>query len=105
LDVEVYRVEELNRARSFQRHELVGLEVTPRKEKRRIERGTILIRTAQPLGSLAVHLLEPQSADGLATWNFFDDWLTLGSDYPVLRVPSAATIPSARVRPRPEDGK
>jgi dipeptidyl-peptidase 4 len=105
LDVEVYRVDELNRARSFQRHELVGLEVTPRKEKRRIETGTILIRTAQPLGSLAVHLLEPQSADGLATWNFFDEWLAVGSDYPVLRLPSAATIHSARLRPPPEDSR
>jgi hypothetical protein len=39
LDVEVCRVDELNRARSFQQHELIGLEVTPRKEKCRIEAG------------------------------------------------------------------
>ena len=31
-----------------------------------------MVRTAQPLGTLAVYLLEPRSEDGLATWNFFD---------------------------------
>ncbi|HWB20784.1 MAG TPA: hypothetical protein VG711_10815, partial [Phycisphaerales bacterium] len=48
----------------------------------------ILVRTAQPLGTLAVYLLEPQSEDGLATWNFFDDSLTVGSDFPILRIPN-----------------
>lgn len=37
--------------------------------------GTILIRTAQPLASLAAYLLEPQSGDGLLTWNFWDRYL------------------------------
>ena len=31
-----------------------------------------VIRTAQPLGVLAVQLLDPQADDGLVTWNFFD---------------------------------
>ena len=30
---------------------------------------------AQPLGTLAAFLLDPQSEDGLTTWNFFDDGL------------------------------
>ncbi|MHB8095905.1 MAG: hypothetical protein ACYDH0_13315, partial [Candidatus Aminicenantales bacterium] len=30
------------------------------------------VRTAQPLGSLAAYLLEPESDDGLFVWNFFD---------------------------------
>ena len=37
--------------------------------------GTLVVRTAQPLGNLAVYLLEPRSEDGLATWNFFDEGL------------------------------
>ena len=52
----------------------------------RIPSGTILVRTAQPLGSLAAYLLEPQSADGLATWNYFDEELKEGRDFPVCRV-------------------
>lgn len=37
--------------------------------------GTIVVRTAQPLGSLVAYLLEPQSNDGLTYWNFFDKYL------------------------------
>jgi hypothetical protein len=37
--------------------------------------GTIVVRTAQPLGYLAAYLLEPQSNDGLMYWNFFDRYL------------------------------
>jgi hypothetical protein len=37
--------------------------------------GTLVIRTAQPLANLAAYLLEPQSDDGLLTWNFFDRYL------------------------------
>jgi Zinc carboxypeptidase. len=37
--------------------------------------GTIVVRTAQPLGNLAAYLLEPQSNDGLVFWNFFDRYL------------------------------
>jgi hypothetical protein len=48
------------------------------------------------LGTLAVILLEPQCEDGLTTWNFFDAGLMEGGDFPVLRLPSAASLP---VRP------
>jgi hypothetical protein len=88
VDVEVYRVDKINRAAAFQRHPIVTLEVTPRKETRTIDAGTLRIRTAQPLGNLLIYLLEPQSADGLATWNFLDDVLEEGKDYPILRVPA-----------------
>jgi murein tripeptide amidase MpaA len=37
--------------------------------------GTLVVRTAQPLGNLAAYLLEPQSDDGLVLWNFFDRYL------------------------------
>jgi Tol biopolymer transport system component len=103
LDLEVYKVDRIDRGRAFQRHELVELETTVRNESRRIAAGTVLVRTAQPLGALAVHLLEPQSADGLATWNFLDDSLSAGGDFPVLRLPGAAPIHTGRVRPLAEE--
>jgi murein tripeptide amidase MpaA len=37
--------------------------------------GTIVVRTAQKLADVAAYLLEPQSNDGLLTWNFFDRYL------------------------------
>jgi len=53
--------------------------------------GTIVVRTAQPLANLAAYLLEPQSNDGLAVWNFFDRYLLpqwgIGyNPYPVYKV-------------------
>ena len=53
--------------------------------------GTILVRTAQPLGWLVASLLEPQAGDGLLKWNFFDKYLSpqWGNGfypYPVYRV-------------------
>jgi hypothetical protein len=48
--------------------------------------GTYIVREAQPLGVLGMYLLEPESDDGLATWNFLDAWLTPGDNFPVIRV-------------------
>jgi hypothetical protein len=39
----------------------------------------------QPRGVLAQYLLEPESDDGLVTWNFFDSRLRPGGEYPVRR--------------------
>jgi hypothetical protein len=44
--------------------------------------GTVLVSTAQPLGRLAVLLLEPASDDGLAAWGFFEG----ANAIPVLRL-------------------
>ncbi|HEX2974664.1 MAG TPA: M14 family metallopeptidase [Bacteroidales bacterium] len=45
--------------------------------------GTIIVKTSQPLARLAAYLLEPQSNDGFAVWNFFDRYLVpqWGSGY------------------------
>ena len=37
--------------------------------------GTIVVRTSQPLANVAAYLLEPQSNDGMLTWNLFDKYL------------------------------
>ena len=36
------------------------------------EQGDYIVRGAQPLGVLAVILLEPLCDDGLTAWNYFD---------------------------------
>ncbi len=84
---EVYRVESATSAsRAFQGHTLAKIEATARAEERTIPKGWALVRTSQPLGNLVVYLLEPQSEDGLGTWNFFDAGLKAGEDFPVVRV-------------------
>lgn len=43
--------------------------------EKEFQKGTILIKTAQPLGWLIAYLLEPQTTDGLLYWNYFDKYL------------------------------
>jgi cyclophilin family peptidyl-prolyl cis-trans isomerase len=98
LDVEAYKVDGITPAGSvFQKHTLVSLKVTSRKEKRKIEAGTIVVRTAQALGNVAAFLLEPESADGLTTWNFFDKSIEEGKDFPVLRLPAKTALKTGSV--------
>jgi hypothetical protein len=87
--VETYVVKRVERTKQpFEGHHLVRLDVEARIEKRRFPAGSFTVRTGQWLGTLAVYLLEPESEDGLAAWNFFDDHLAEGTVYPVHRVTS-----------------
>ncbi len=100
-DAEAYHVDKVVRAAvPFQRHRLVTADATLRAARRQVPAGTVVVRTAQPLGTLAVLLLEPQCADGLTTWNFFDAGLAEGGEFPVLRL-SAAAAAAGRLRTRP----
>jgi dipeptidyl-peptidase 4 len=104
LDVQIYRVEKTTTAeRVFQKHNLRTVDVARRDESRRYPVGTVLVRTEQKLGMLAAYLLEPQAEDGLATWNFFDDGLADGKDFPVVRVAKSVPITRGPVRPLAED--
>ncbi len=100
LDVEVYKMDRLTRALvPFQKHNLLSIDATVRKETRLLNAGTVIVRTAQPLGTLAGYLLEPQAEDGLAAWNVFDRGLAEGKDFPVLRLTAPAFLTTGRVRP------
>ena len=48
------------------------------------------MRTDQPFRTLASHLLEPASEDGVVAWNFVDRLLTLRAPYPIARARTAA---------------
>ena len=91
--VEVYTIEKINRReRAFQGHKNVLLDTHSDLLRQQFMEGSWIVRTAQPLGTLAVYLLEPESEDGLAAWNFFDEHLSPGSVFPVLRVRSARDL-------------
>lgn len=62
-----------------------------------------MVRTNQPLGTLAVYLLEPRSEDGLAAWNCFDADLKVGSDFPVLRLLQTVPITITAAEPLAEN--
>jgi hypothetical protein len=95
--VEVYRLTEVERSEAeFQGHHLLLIEADAAIERRTFD-DAVLVPTAQPLGTLAVYLLEPESEDGLAAWGLFDERLDVGVEYPVYRVRSAvssSTTPS-----------
>jgi hypothetical protein len=50
-----------------------------------VQPGWFVVRTEQPLGLLAAYLLEPDSEDGLATWNLLDRELQPHQSYPIVR--------------------
>jgi hypothetical protein len=65
--------------------------------------GTIVVRTAQPLGNLAAYLFEPQSNDGLVFWNYFDryivpQWGPGYNPYPVYKVLNRIDLKTVEVR-------
>ena len=105
LDVEAYRVDEVGKPASsgWDRQDLVELRVSLRRETRRVPAGTLIIRTAQPLGNLALYLLEPRSEDGLAAWKFFDGTVKAGADYPVLRLQDPVPMTMTAAEPLAED--
>jgi dipeptidyl-peptidase 4 len=103
LDAEAYTITSVDRSpQAFQKHFTMSVEATASPAPRLWKAGTMLVRTGQKLGSLACLLLEPQSEDGLVTWNFFDG-LTAGQAFPVLRLPKPAAILSTQTRPLKDD--
>ncbi len=86
-EVENFTIGKVNKAaRSFQHHSEVKLTGEWHKETVTFPVGTYLVRAAQPLGTLAAYLLEPETDDGLATWNFLDSYLDAGKVFPVCKV-------------------
>ena len=74
--------------REFQGHRertLFGRYETAEEE---LPAGSVVVRTDQPLGRLVFALLEPQSDDGLATWNFLDAQVNDAREYPIRRIPA-----------------
>ncbi len=73
---EVFMIEELKNAkRKFEGHHMATLKGKYISAKKTFKKGDYWIDMAQPLTNLAFYMLEPQSDDGLVTWNFFDAYL------------------------------
>lgn len=87
LTVERFVIDSYTRAeRPFQnRHEA---RLTGRHELAKLsaQEGAVYVPANQPLVRLAFYLLEPESDDGLVTWNLIEAGLSPGATYPVYRV-------------------
>jgi hypothetical protein len=72
--------------RPFQGHHEVRVKGHWQRGLQGLPGRSFLVSTAQPRGPLIVYLLEPESEDGLTTWNFFDADLKKGGKFPVTRI-------------------
>ena len=87
MQVERFIVDSVIRAtRPFQRHHEVSVAGRWTRGTRTLPVGTIVVRTGQPLSVLAAYLLEPESDDGLTTWNVLDGAVRVGEAHPVMRI-------------------
>lgn len=100
-EVETFIIESVRHAeRPFQGHREARLTGHYEKKTVALPAGTLVIRAAQPLGTLAAYLLEPESEDGLTAWNVFDPALGPGKNHPVLKQMQAANM-SCRIIENP----
>ncbi len=88
----------------YQGHRFTAVTGKYRGVEKEFPGGTLYIGTDQPLGSLAACLLEPESGDGLLTWNFFDrylvtQWRRKLLPCPVYRLLEPAGLAKETVRP------
>jgi hypothetical protein len=95
VNVDSFKVETVTKAqRPNQGHNEMKMTGKFSSEKVTFPVGTILVRTAQPLGRLVFYLLEPESDDGLVNWNFFDSYLEAGKTFPVYKLMQQENIAS-----------
>lgn len=78
----------------YQGHTRLRLAGRVELRQSKLSSGDYIVSTAQPLGILIFQLLEPESSDGLATWNFLDPKLQRGRLYPVLKIHTSPTFPT-----------
>jgi hypothetical protein len=104
-DVETFTIEKVTRApRRIQGHDNLKVTWKSNEEKMRFEPGTYLVRTSQPLGLLAAYLLEPESDDGLVSWNFLDAFLEPQKVLPVYKLMRTRDLKRVETRSSKSEG-
>lgn len=101
VSVERFTITDYTRAeRVFQGHREARLKGSFDVAQLSVAPGALFVPADQPLARLAFYLLEPESDDGLVTWNIIEEGLAAGQTYPIYRVTSTTAIRSKRsVRP------
>ncbi|MBK7708610.1 MAG: M14 family metallopeptidase [Acidobacteria bacterium] len=98
-EVEAFTVERFEKyKRPFQGHNAMTVKGSYATETVKLPAGTIVVRTAQPLGRLAFYLLEPTSDDGLVVWNFFDATLESAKAVPIFKLMRDVNLPTRIVK-------
>ncbi|OAN60439.1 hypothetical protein A8B79_10880 [Balneola sp. EhC07] len=72
---EVFEITKFEKSqRQFEGHNMARVEGEFKESTKMANEGDFLVDMAQPLTNLIFYMLEPQSDDGLVTWNFFDEY-------------------------------
>ena len=72
---EVFEISKFEKSqRQFEGHNMAMVEGEFKESTKMANEGDFLVDMAQPLTNLIFYMLEPQSDDGLVTWNFFDEY-------------------------------
>jgi hypothetical protein len=89
---EIFTVKSFTKSqRKFEGHFMARTDGEFAPATKKFSRGDYWIDLAQPLANLVFYLLEPQSDDGLVTWNFLDSYLeeqgvaTKPVEYPIFK--------------------
>ena len=89
---ESFFIEKWNKSpRKFEGHNMASVEGKFNVKEMIAQKGDYMVDLAQPLANLIFYMLEPQSDDGLLSWNFFDQMLKSANvpfspvDYPVFK--------------------
>ena len=100
---EVFIIEKFDRpTRKFEGHAMASAEGKFESATKTVSKGDYKVDMAQPLANLIFYMLEPQSDDGLLTWNFFDEYLdanginTKPVEFPVFKYFSWPTSTNAK---------
>ena len=103
LSGEIFMVEKFDKSpRKFEGHNMASAEGKFEAATKTVLKGDYKVDMAQPLANLIFYLLEPQSDDGLLTWNFFDTYLdanginTKPVEFPVFKYFSWPTSTNAK---------
>lgn len=80
-------IKDLDQAeRAFQRHKMVRVVADSSSAERELNQGHFVVRTNQRLAKWVCYMLEAESDDGFAFWNFLDNSMEVGKEFPILRL-------------------
>ena len=93
LAVERFSIADMTKApKPFQGHQEARLKGAFDRIQLTVPAGSLYIPSNQPLARLAFYLLEPESDDGLVTWNIIEEGIAAGQTYPIYRVINDARL-------------
>ena len=105
LSGEIFTVEKYDRStRKFEGHNMASAEGKFEAATRIAKKGDYMVDLAQPLANLIFYMLEPQSDDGLLTWNFFDSYFdqngvsTKPVEFPIFKYFSLPVPPKEKTK-------